>query len=101
MSILPTCFKTLCSPKLIVNSGELDWYETPDTPDGVISLWSNEVVNPHTYLFNVLDDPEERTNVADAYPHIVDRLIERIAHYRKVRLSKQPDNTLQSMTKPP
>jgi len=69
--------------KLIVNSGELDWYETPSTSDGIVSLWSNEVVKPHTYLFNVLDDPEERTNVAAAYPHIVDRLLKRIAAYRQ------------------
>eukprot|EP00618_Florenciella_parvula_P012680 CAMPEP_0119541914 /NCGR_PEP_ID=MMETSP1344-20130328/53251_1 /TAXON_ID=236787 /ORGANISM="Florenciella parvula, Strain CCMP2471" /LENGTH=784 /DNA_ID=CAMNT_0007586015 /DNA_START=147 /DNA_END=2498 /DNA_ORIENTATION=- len=68
--------------KLIVNSGELDWYETPDTIDGAVSLFSSEVVNPHTYLFNVVDDPEERTNVAEAYPHTVDRLLERIAYYR-------------------
>jgi arylsulfatase I/J len=73
--------------KLIVNSGELDWYEVPTSTDGIVSLWSNEVVNPHTYLFNILDDPEERTNVAEAYPHIVDRLLKRIASYRKTMVA--------------
>lgn len=74
--------------KLIVNSGELQWYETPDSADGIIKLYaSDEVVSPHTYLFNVLDDPEERTDVSDQYPHIVDKLLKRIADYRATMIT--------------
>ncbi|XP_006817206.1 arylsulfatase B-like [Saccoglossus kowalevskii] len=36
-----------------------------------------------TYLFNIRDDPEERNNIADLYPEIVQALRTRLDEYRE------------------
>ena len=54
-------------------------------PDGWIHLDGSIEPPPYTpsltWLFNIRTDPNERNNVADQYPEIVEMLKERIEHY--------------------
>lgn len=74
--------------KCIVNSGELGWYDTPDSPHDAVRLdvvdehTYFQVAEPHTYLFDLKTDPNEHINLAEDYPDVLDALIDRLLQYR-------------------
>ncbi|KAJ8605992.1 hypothetical protein CTAYLR_010119 [Chrysophaeum taylorii] len=73
--------------KCVVNSGDLGWYATPEAPDAKVSLdtlgsTQIRVAEPHTYLFYLPEDPEERDNLAATYPEVLDVLAYRLLEYR-------------------
>jgi len=41
-----------------------------------------------TWLFNITADPNERNNVADKYPEVVNQLKERIEYYNSTHVSQ-------------
>ena len=61
-------------------NGNDDWIEEPisNTVKQPRPAPPPPVPSNHTYLFNILEDPEERIDLSDVYPDIVDSLVKRI-----------------------
>ena len=62
-------------------------------PDGWVHLDGSIELPPYTpsltWLFNLADDPNERSNVADKYPDIVQKLKERIEFYNSTHIPQK------------
>ncbi|XP_077862016.1 arylsulfatase B-like [Saccoglossus kowalevskii] len=75
----------LMYPFRLLNRSD-DWYNYGDEPISGILLppTGNEPPPANvTYLFNIIDDPEERNNLADVYPNKVEELRHRLDEYRE------------------
>nr|XP_006825164.1 PREDICTED: arylsulfatase B-like [Saccoglossus kowalevskii] len=72
----------LVYPLRLLNSSA-DWWNYGDDP---ITRIPNSPLPPPanvTYLFNIIDDPEERNNLAEVYPNKVEELRHRLDEYRE------------------
>ncbi|XP_065888129.1 arylsulfatase B-like [Dysidea avara] len=61
-------------------------------PDGWVHMNGSIELPPYTpsltWLFNITEDPNERNNVADQHPDIVNRLKERIEYYNSTHIEQ-------------
>ena len=61
-------------------------------PDGWVHLDGSIELPPYTpsltWLFNITADPNERNNVADKYPEVVNQLKERIEYYNSTHITQ-------------
>nr|XP_006819264.1 PREDICTED: arylsulfatase B-like [Saccoglossus kowalevskii] len=63
-----------------------DWYNYGDVPINALFLSPDEDLPPPpnvTWLFNIKDDPEEKNDIAELYPEIVQELSHRLDEYRE------------------
>ncbi|XP_006819265.2 arylsulfatase B-like [Saccoglossus kowalevskii] len=63
-----------------------DWYNYGDAPIDALPEPPGEDLPPPpnvTWLFNIKDDPEERNDIAELYPEIVQELSNRLDEYRE------------------
>ena len=67
-------------------------YDGDPCPDGWIHLNGSVELPPYTpsltWLFNITADPNERNNVADKYPEVVEQLKERIEYYNAANIEQ-------------
>ncbi|XP_002736785.1 arylsulfatase B-like [Saccoglossus kowalevskii] len=71
-------------PLRLINQSD-GWFNYGDVPTSGLPVLptGDEPPPPNvTYLFNVIDDPEERNNIADDHPEIVQALRQRLDEHR-------------------
>lgn len=66
--------------KLYVGAQDRGWY-APADKDAVNCSCGTSNKNSHTYLFNMVDDPREETDLADARPAVTKKMLSRLQEY--------------------
>ena len=81
---VPTCDDDECPYGWVYLDGSIE--EPPSNPSDI-------------WLFNITADPNERNNLAEAFPEVVSRLMERIEYYNSTHIYQQ-DPPFDMMSRP-